>query len=104
MTANNALQGKTRSGLPHRQRPEPGTRAAYQDELRLAEHACCCSARPVVVAVMPPSTNRAHPTGILLCGHHYRASRAAPATAGASVLDRDGMPVTPSAEARLGAR
>lgn len=104
MTANNALQGKTRSGLPHRQRPEPGIRTAYQDELRLAERACCCSAWPVVVAVMPPSAGRADPTGILLCAHHYRASRAALATAGASVLDRDGMPVRPGAEALLGAR
>jgi hypothetical protein len=104
MTANYALQGTTRSGLPHRQRPEPGIRTAYQDELRQADHACCCSARPAVVAVMPPSAGRDHPTGILLCGHHYRASRAAPAAAGASVLDRDGMPVMPRAEPLPGAR
>ena len=103
MTANYALQGTTRSGLPHRQRPESDIRTAYQDELRQADHACCCSARPVVVAVMPPSADRDHPIAILLCGHHYRASRAALAAAGASAFDRDGMSVMPGAETTLGA-
>ena len=104
MTANYALRGTTRSGLPHRQRPEPGIHTAYQDELRQAEHACCCAASPVLVAVIPPSAHRDHPTAILLCGHHYRASRAALAAAGASAFDRDGMPVMPGAETTLGAR
>jgi len=104
MSANYALQGTTCSGLPHRQRSEPGIRTAYQDELRQAERACCCSGRPVVVAVMPPSAGRDHPTGILLCAHHYRASREALAAAGAGVFDRDGMPVVPDTEALLGAR
>jgi hypothetical protein len=104
MTVNNTLQGEPRSGLPHRHRPGPGIRTAYQDELQQAAHACCCSARPVVVAVMPPSPCRPHPTGILLCAHHFRASRAALVTAGASVLDRDGMPVMPGDVALLGGR
>jgi hypothetical protein len=42
--------------------------------LAFAERACCCPARPLVVAVMPPSPGRPYPMDLLLCGHHYRAS------------------------------
>ena len=59
---------------------------------RLAGHACCCSARPVVIAVMPASASRPHPTDLLLCGHHYRASRRALHLAGATVVDVAGRP------------
>lgn len=60
---------------------------------RRAGRSCCCAARPAVIAVMPPATDRPHPTELLLCGHHYRASRKALAAAGATVVDIDGTPV-----------
>ena len=34
---------------------------------------------------MPPTAARPHETDLLLCGHHYRASRTALAAAGAVV-------------------
>jgi hypothetical protein len=59
---------------------------------RMADHACCCSARPAVIAVMPPAAGRDHATELLLCGHHYRVSNKALAAAGAVVLDGGAMP------------
>jgi hypothetical protein len=50
----------------------------------------------MVVAFIPASPGRPHRTDLLLCGHHYRASRQALAAAGAPVVDLDGMPVTGS--------
>jgi len=47
--------------------------------------ACCCPARAMVQAVMPPTAARPHETELLLCGHHYRASRTALAATGAVV-------------------
>jgi hypothetical protein len=47
--------------------------------------ACCCPARAMVAAVMPPTAARPNETELLLCGHHYRASRTALAAAGAVV-------------------
>jgi hypothetical protein len=63
--------------------------------VRLADRACCCQSRPVVIAVLPPSPGRPHLTELLLCGHHYRLSRRALAAAGATVLDLSGIPVRP---------
>lgn len=45
--------------------------------------ACCCPARAMVQVVMPSTAARPHETELLLCGHHYRASRTALAAAGA---------------------
>ncbi len=59
-----------------------------------AERACCCPARPAVVAVLPPAPGRDHETDLLLCGHHYRASRDALEAAGATVMVEGGQPVT----------
>ena len=42
---------------------------------------------------MPPTAARPHETEVLLCGHHYRASRTALAVAGAvarALLDPSG--------------
>ncbi len=61
---------------------------------RRAQRACCCTAAPAVIAVMPPSPGRPHSTELFLCGHHYRASRRSLEAAGAVVLDMDGRPVT----------
>ena len=55
--------------------------------------ACCCPARPAVRVVMPPCPSRPHTTELLLCGHHYRVSRAALAAAKAIVRD---LPETPA--------
>lgn len=71
----------------------PGAYAIDWRGLRRAGRACCCSAKPLVIAVMPPTANRPHPTELLLCGHHYRASRDALDRAGARVLDVAGSPV-----------
>ena len=62
--------------------------------LRLADHACCCGARPAVAVVMPPAAGRPHQTDLLLCGHHYRQSQMALAQAGAAVFTMSGAAVT----------
>ena len=58
--------------------------------LRLAGRACCCPAQPAVIVIMPPGPGRPHPTELLLCGHHYRASRHALEAAGAGIFNLDG--------------
>jgi len=68
------------------------SRAAWR-----SDRACCCPARPVVVAVMPPTRERRHPTDLLLCWHHYRVSRKSLAAVGAAVLDLHGVPVADDA-------
>jgi hypothetical protein len=47
--------------------------------------ACCCPAKAVVRVIMPPTQARPYETDLLLCGHHYRVSRAALAAAHAVV-------------------
>jgi hypothetical protein len=47
----------------------------------------------VIIAVMPPTEDRPYPTELLLCGHHYRASKRALAAAGAKVMDLEGAPI-----------
>jgi hypothetical protein len=54
---------------------------------RRAERACCCTAKPMIVALMPPAPGRPHTTDLLLCGHHYRLSRRALAAAGAVIAE-----------------
>jgi hypothetical protein len=76
----------------------------HRQALRQAGHAYCYSAGPVVVAVMPPTPDRAHPTELLLSAHHYRASREALAASGATVFDRNGLPVLAQDAALVGAR
>ena len=53
----------------------------------MGECACCCPARPVVRVRIPPAPGRPHSVDLLLCGHHYRTSRAALAAAGAVIVD-----------------
>lgn len=57
-----------------------------------AGRACCCPARPAVRVIMPPCPARPHTTELLLCGHHYRASRAALTAAKAIVRELPGTP------------
>jgi hypothetical protein len=54
------------------------------------DQACCCVARAVVRVVIPPTPDRAHETELLLCGHHYRVSRAALAAVRARVEELPG--------------
>jgi len=56
----------------------------------VADRACCCPARPVVTAIMPPAPGRPHPVDLLLCGHHFRVSQAALTAVGAAVYDDTG--------------
>ena len=56
-----------------------------------ADLACCCPARATVRVTMPPTQARPHETDLLLCGHHYRASRAALAAARAMVRAMPGI-------------
>jgi len=63
----------------------------------LTDQACCCVARAVVRVVMPPVADRPHETELLLCGHHYRVSRAALSAAGASVHELGENLADPSA-------
>jgi len=62
---------------------------------QMADRACCCVAKPTVIAIMPPAAGRPDPVELLLCWHHYRASRQALAAAGATILDINGIPLTP---------
>lgn len=53
----------------------------------IPSRSCCCPGRPVVKVIMPPAPGRSHSVDLWLCGHHYRASRAALLLAGARVED-----------------
>jgi hypothetical protein len=43
-----------------------------------------------VIVVVPPRGQRLTATDLLLCGHHYRVSKAALAASGATILDMRG--------------
>ena len=77
--------------------------AAWYGALSSAGRACCCPARPAVIAVVPPSPARPQATDLLLCRHHYRASQKALAAAGAVILDPEQLrsegPASPASEA-----
>ena len=64
---------------------------------RRASRSCCCPAKPVIIAVVPPSIGRVRAVDVLLCAHHYRRSRAALAAAGAALLHISGLPVSAGA-------
>ena len=57
-----------------------------------ADRACCCAAKAAVRVTMPAGPSRAHPTELLLCGHHYRLSRQALVEAQATVHELPGTP------------
>ncbi len=59
--------------------------------LASADRACCCLASPVVMVVLPPTAARSHPVDLLLCGHHYNASKKALTAANATVHDSRGL-------------
>jgi len=76
--------------------PAPGTpprvRLINRRALRCARPACCCTGRRSSHC-HTPVRGWAHQTDVLLCGHHYRATRQALAAAGASVVDMTGVPI-----------
>ncbi len=39
------------------------------------ERSCCCPSRPAVRVLVPSATDPTHQVDLLLCGHHFRASR-----------------------------
>lgn len=51
------------------------------------QRADCCVASAAYRVVLPPAEARPRPAELLLCGHHYRQSRAAFGPAGAVVFD-----------------
>jgi hypothetical protein len=53
--------------------------------LELAPRACCCPAKPSVVAIMPSKLDWAEPTDLLLCSRHYQAAAEGLLAAGAVV-------------------
>ena len=71
------------------------------EALRTAGRACCCAARPAVIALIPPAPGRPHRTELLLCMHHFRVSRQALRAAGASVVDLNRHIVAPDTPAYL---
>ena len=67
---------------------------SWHESLRRAGHACCCTASPSVVVIMPPAPGRPA-VDLLFCQHHYRVHAGALAAAGAIALDGDGATLTP---------
>jgi hypothetical protein len=65
--------------------------------LRTAVRACCCSAQPVVEALVPRRDSPGASEQLLLCGHHFQQSKQKLDAVGAVVFDADGhliMPLT----------
>ena len=69
-------------------RAEPPTQP--RTAIRAQERSCCCSAPPRFRVVVPAGADRARPTDLLLCGHHYRASKDALERLHVAVFDQDG--------------
>jgi hypothetical protein len=72
----------------------PDPVAVYTPAPRYSGRACCCAARPAVIAVLPPSAGRPTDTDLLFCGHHYRALLPALAAQGVTILGIGGHPLT----------
>lgn len=104
MSPDLARRSAARSDPADHEQPAAAVLAIDWCALRNTSRACCCPAEPAVVAVMPPAAGRDHPTDLLLCAHHYRASRVALRRAGADVFDSTGRRVTPPASDVLGLR
>ena len=89
-----------RMWFPRRRKPAA---AGQMDQLgngrgpyELGGRACCCAAQPVVSVMLAGTPDRA-PVDLLLCSHHYQASQAVLAAAGAVIFDRTGAVVGPGA-------
>ena len=64
--------------------PRPAQLDAAGSQPAQPERACCCSARPMMIAMIPPGEGLAA-VDLWLCGHHYRKSQQALTAAGAAV-------------------
>ena len=73
-----------------------GAEQAVLDPASIPDRACCCPARPLVKVVMPATATRPA-VDLWLCGHHWRASRAALAGTGAVAFDLTPAETEPSA-------
>jgi hypothetical protein len=71
-------------------RPGSGAAVPAAPPAVAASRACCCPAKAVVRVTMPPASGRPGEIDLLLCAHHYRASRRALASARASVRELPG--------------
>ncbi len=69
----------------------PDDQADWSRPPALGDRSCCCPARPVVRVLIPPTAARPHSVDFLLCGHHFRTSVGALATAGAIVAANSGL-------------
>jgi hypothetical protein len=74
----------------HRRATTADDQAAWSGPPPLADRSCCCPARPVVKVLIPLSSARPYTVDLLLCGHHYLASRAALAAVNAVATDEIG--------------
>jgi hypothetical protein len=74
----------------HRSAKAADDQAAWSGPPSLADRSCCCPARPVVKVLIPPSSAHRYTVDLLLCGHHYLASRAALAAVNAVAIDETG--------------
>jgi hypothetical protein len=93
MATKFSTQGNARrAGRSRRAGPAPSPAPAAVPPL--TERACCCLAKPAVVAVMPISGRDGRALDLHLCAHHYRLSRRTLGEAGAVVFDGAGLPVT----------
>jgi hypothetical protein len=77
-----------------------GELAEIDRAIGVTDRACCCPAPPVVRVMMPATATRPELVDLLLCGHHYRAGRAALRAAGAAVYDEQGALLEAGAEQR----
>jgi hypothetical protein len=64
-----------------------------------SQRADCCVAAAAYRVLLPPTRTRSRASELLLCGHHYRQSRAALRPRGAAVFDTSNRLI---ARARLG--
>jgi hypothetical protein len=87
----------TEAGAPPPVQPRPEARylVDWRAIVGQADRGCCCERKPVAVALIPPSPDRAHPTDLLLCHRHYRLCDLALAAAGAAVLHTGDGPLVP---------
>jgi CBS domain-containing protein len=53
--------------------------------------ACCCPAQPLDQVIFPTTTSHDQPVEVLLCGHHYRLSRATLLRVGSPIYDVTGQ-------------
>ena len=88
MNARNLHPSAGKNNATTQRAPDSASRPAQ--DAGLAEHACCCPAKAAVRVTMSPAPGRPHETDLLLCGHHYRVSRHALASARATVRELPG--------------